>query len=76
MTETEARKAFNTASTELQTALTKYQRARTSLHRVTGEFVGTDQKLTLQFTSLCAVQKTNEANEANETTSARAVADC
>ena len=54
MTETEARKAFNTASNELQTALTKYQSARTSLHRVTGEFVGTDPALSLQFSSACA----------------------
>ncbi len=54
MTETEARKAFNTASTELQTALTKYQGARTALHRITGEFVGADQSLSLRFSSACA----------------------
>lgn len=54
MTEADARKAFNTASTELQTALKKYQRARTSLHSVTGEFVGTDPALSLQFSSACA----------------------
>lgn len=54
MTETDARKAFNTARTELETALTKYQGARTALHRVTGEFVGTDQALNLQFSSATA----------------------
>lgn len=70
MTETEARKAFNTASTELQTALTKYQKARTSLHSITGEFVGTDQALSLQFRSACAAP-TNEATPAGQ-----AVADC
>lgn len=70
MTETDARKAFNTASTELQTALTKYQRARTSLHRVTGEFVGADQALSLQFSSACAgLQDTDTQQPA-------ALADC
>lgn len=51
MTETEARKAFNTARTSLQAALTKYDTARHALQRVTGEFPGADQKLSLQFSS-------------------------
>ena len=60
MTETEARKAFNTASTELQAALAKYQSARASLQRVTGVFAGTDQALSLQCSSACAgVQDTD-----------------
>jgi hypothetical protein len=70
MTETEARKAFNTANTELQAALNKYQKARTSLHSITGEFAGTDQALSLQFSSACAAP-TDEASPA-----AHAVADC
>ncbi|RYF01721.1 MAG: hypothetical protein EOO32_02795 [Comamonadaceae bacterium] len=51
MTETEARKAFNTARSSLQAALTQYDTARDALHRLTGEFSGTDQKLSLQFSS-------------------------
>lgn len=54
MTDTAAHKAFNTARTELQAAMTKYQNARTELHRVTGEFHGADQKLSLQFSSAVA----------------------
>lgn len=54
MTETEARKAFNTARTDLQGALKKYDAARIALHRVTGKFYGADQKLSLQFSSVLA----------------------
>jgi len=54
MTETEARKAFHAASSTLQEALAQYQRARAALHRITGEFAGTDQALSLQFSSACA----------------------
>ncbi len=54
MTETEARKAFHTARTELQGALAKFGAARIALHRVTGEFHGADQKLSLQFSSALA----------------------
>ena len=61
MTETEARKAFNTANAELQTALAKYQSARTSLHRITGEFVGTDLALSLQFSNALAGQQGTDA---------------
>jgi hypothetical protein len=51
MTESDARKAFNTARSALQTALTQYQDARASLHRVTGEFIGADPTMTQQFSS-------------------------
>ena len=70
MTETEARKAFNTANTELQTALAKYQSARTSLHRITGEFVATDHALSLQFSSALAGQEGTDAHPS------QAQADC
>ena len=73
MTETEARKAFNTAAAELHTALAKYQSARSHLHRITGEFVGADQNLSLQFSSACAgLPGTNAA----DTPQATALADC
>lgn len=55
MTETEARKAFTTARNDLQGALKKYEGARNALHRVTGEFHGADQKLSLQFSSAVAL---------------------
>lgn len=51
MTESDARRAFNTADAELQRALTKYKQARAALHRITGEFHGADEKLALQFRS-------------------------
>lgn len=63
MTETEARAAFNTANAELQTALAKYQSARTSLQRITGDFVGADKTLSMQFSSACAAP-TNEETQA------------
>lgn len=66
MTETEARKAFTTANTELQTALSKYQSARASLHRITGEFVGTDQKLSLQFSSACTGLQSEDAVDTHQ----------
>lgn len=67
MTETEARKAFNTADAELQNALSKYQQARAALHRVTGEFHGSDAKLVTQF---------NQAMRAPAGGADRLVADC
>ncbi len=70
MTETEARKAFNTASNELQNALTKYQGARTALHRITGEFVGADQALSLKFS------QTFTDTVGGAPTTAQALADC
>ena len=70
MTETEARKAFNTASTELQTALAKYQGARTELHRITGKFVGTDPALSLKFS------QTFTDTVGGAPTTAQALADC
>lgn len=70
MTESEARKAFNTASSELQAALTKYQSARKALHRVTGEFIGADQAQTLQFSSALAAS-TNDGSATQQ-----ALADC
>ena len=73
MTETEARKAFNTASTELQTALAKYQGARTELHRITGKFVGTDPALSLQFSSACAGLPSTNSTETHQL---KARADC
>ena len=73
MTETEARKAFNTACGELQAALAAYQGARAQLHRITGKFVGTDPALSLQFSSACAgLQSTNST----ETHQLKALADC
>lgn len=74
MTETDARKAFHAANTELQTALTKYQQARTALHRITGEFVATDQKLNLQFTNACATPTADEKD--TDTDAVPAKADC
>ena len=55
MTEAEARKAFTNARTDLQGALKKYDAARIALHRITGEFHGADQKLSLQFSSAVAM---------------------
>jgi len=60
MTETEARKAFTTARDDLQGALKKYDAARIALHRVTGEFHGADQKLSLQFSSAVALATTSD----------------
>lgn len=73
MTETDARKAFNTASTELQTALAKYQGARTELHRITGEFAAADPALSLRFSSACAALPSTEAADSLKPT---ALADC
>lgn len=70
MTETEARKAFNAASSALQTALAQYQRARTTLHGITGEFAGTDPALSLQFSSACAGLQANNPHPSH------AKADC
>lgn len=70
MTETEARKAFHTARTELQGALAKFGAARIALHRVTGEFHGADQKLSLQFSSALS------ASAADVSDAPQAKADC
>lgn len=70
MTESDARKAFHTARSELQAALTKYQGARAALHRTTGEFIGTDQALNLQFSSAVA------APEGSGSAPPYATADC
>ncbi|WP_326538616.1 hypothetical protein [Pseudorhodoferax sp.] len=78
MTESDARKAFHTARTELQMALTKYQGARAALHRMTGEFIGTDQALNLQFSSVTAPQAAADAaTPGSDGNAARyAMADC
>ena len=70
MTESDARKAFHTASTELQSAVSKYQSARTALHRITGEFQGTAQDMAMKFTSTMATSP-SEGGDAS-----RIVADC
>ena len=70
MTETEARKAFNAACGELQAALAAYQGARAQLHRITGQFVGTDQALSLQFSNACAGLPASDAHPS------QAKADC
>lgn len=49
--EIQARRDFTAASNKLQAAITAYTEARTRLHGLTGEFVGADQKATLQFTT-------------------------
>ena len=50
-TETQARQGFTDASKKLEAALAEYTTARKRLHEITGEFVGTDRKATLQFTA-------------------------
>lgn len=54
MTETQARTAFNTAHTKLETALAEYQSARQELFRVTGQFQGADMSKALQFNQASA----------------------
>ena len=63
MTETEARKAFTNARTDLQGALKKYDAARIALHRITGEFHGADQKLSLQFSSAVALTSADDRGQ-------------
>ncbi|GKS83806.1 hypothetical protein AVMA1855_06660 [Acidovorax sp. SUPP1855] len=63
MTETEARKAFTTARTDLQGAIKKYDAARIALHRITGEFHGADQKLSLQFSSAVALATADDSDQ-------------
>ncbi|RYF64377.1 MAG: hypothetical protein EOO29_42445 [Comamonadaceae bacterium] len=63
MTETEARKAFNSARTDLQGAIKKYDAARIALHRITGEFHGADQKLSLQFSSAVALAPADDSGQ-------------
>lgn len=49
--EIQARKDFTAANDNLQAAIAAYTEARKRLHGLTGEFVGADQKATLQFTT-------------------------
>lgn len=49
--EIQARQGFTEASKKLEAALADYTTARKRLHAITGEFVGADQKATLQFTA-------------------------
>lgn len=49
--EIQARQGFTEASKKLEEALAEYSTARKRLHEITGEFVGTDRKATLQFTT-------------------------
>ena len=65
MTETQARAAFNTAHTKLDTALAEYQRARQELFRITGQFQGADMSKAMKF---------NQAGTGGS--AARVVADC
>ena len=47
-TESKARAAYVSANRKLEAALSEYTQARTELHKITGEFSGADQKLSLQ----------------------------
>ena len=49
--ETQARAAYVSANRKLESALSEYTQARSALHKITGEFSGTDQKLSLQFST-------------------------
>jgi hypothetical protein len=52
--ESQVRQAFTAAGTKLEAALTEYAAARKKLHAITGEFAGTDHKITMKFRSLDA----------------------
>ena len=48
---TKAREAFNAAEKELEGAISKYNEARASLQRETGEFTATDKSIMLKFSA-------------------------
>lgn len=49
--ESKARATYVAANRNLEAALATYADARNNLHKITGEFTGTDQKLTLKFST-------------------------
>jgi hypothetical protein len=47
--ESQARETYVRANRKLEAALAEYTEARSALHKITGEFTGVDQRLTLKF---------------------------
>lgn len=50
-----ARQAFNAAQQELESAIAKYNDARATLQRETGEFIATDRNIAHKFTAATGI---------------------